>query len=118
TPSLPVPRFEHPVWPPDAPPATRQPDEYVYVEELPEAVTKVAPSYPDAARQAKIQGTVVVQALVGEDGRVKDIRIVTSIPDLDQGATECVRKWVFNRARTKGKPVGVWVAVPIRFSLH
>ena len=42
--------------------------EYVYVEELPEAITKVAPQYPDLAREASVDGTVMVQALVGKDG--------------------------------------------------
>src|SRR5262249_25406003 len=41
--------------------------EYVYVEELPEAVTKVPPAYPDEARRARVEGVVLVQALVIED---------------------------------------------------
>ena len=46
--------------------------DYVYVEELPEAITKVNPVYPDIAREAGVDGTVMVQALVGKDGKVKD----------------------------------------------
>jgi TonB family protein len=117
-PGLPVPHFEHPVWPPDAPPGTPQFGEYVYVEELPEAVTKVPPEYPPAARDAKIEGTVLLQALVGKDGRVSDTKIVKSIPGLDEAAAACVRQWVFKPARAKGEPVAVWVAVPVRFSLQ
>src|SRR3989442_14038308 len=52
--------------------------EYVYVEVLPEAVTKVAPPYPESARQARIEGTVMVQALVLEDGTVGECRVVRS----------------------------------------
>jgi TonB family protein len=55
-------------------------------EELPEAITKVAPTYPDIAREAGVDGTVMVQALVGKDGRVKDTRVVKSIPMLDAAA--------------------------------
>jgi len=92
--------------------------EYVYVEELPEAITKVAPLYPDLAREASVDGTVMVQALVGKDGRVRDTRVVKSIPMLDAAAVAAVRQWVFKPALSNNKPVAVWVAVPVKFTLH
>jgi protein TonB len=92
--------------------------EYVYVEELPEAITKVPPVYPDIAREANVDGTVMVQALVGKDGRVHDTRVVKSIPMLDNSAVDAVKQWVFKPALSNNKPVAVWVAVPVKFSLH
>jgi protein TonB len=92
--------------------------EYVYVEELPEAVTKVPPVYPDLARDAGVDGTVLVQALVGKDGRVKDTKVVKSIPMLDASAIAAVKQWVFKPALSNNKPVAVWVAVPVRFTLR
>jgi protein TonB len=92
--------------------------DYVYVEELPEAITKVMPTYPDIAREAGVDGQVVVQALVGKDGRVKDTRVVKSIPMLDKAAIDAVKQYVFKPALSNNKPVAVWVAIPIRFSLH
>jgi len=92
--------------------------EYVYVEELPEAVTKVPPVYPDMAREASVDGTVLVQALVGKDGKVKDTKVVKSIPMLDAAAVAAVKQWVFKPALSNNKPVAVWVAVPVRFTLH
>lgn len=92
--------------------------EYVYVEELPEAVTRVAPAYPDRARIAGLEGTVQVQALVGTDGRVHDVRVIKSIPGLDDAAMAAVRQWAFKPALAKSQPVAVWVAVPVKFSLH
>jgi protein TonB len=92
--------------------------EYVYVEELPEAVTKVPPVYPDLAREAGVDGTVLVQALVGKDGKVKDTKVVKSIPMLDANAVTAVKQWVFKPALSNNKPVAVWVAVPVKFSLH
>ena len=92
--------------------------EYVYVEELPEAVTKVSPQYPDIAREAGVDGQVMVQALVGKDGKVKDVRVVKSIPMLDAAAIAAVKQWVFKPALSNNKPVAVWVAVPVKFSLH
>lgn len=103
-----------------APPDSANPrfGDYVYVEELPEAIGKVPPKYPLVARKAGVDGTVLVQALVGRDGRVHDTRIVKSIPMLDTAAVEAVRQWTFKPALAKGKPVAVWVAVPVRFTLH
>jgi len=92
--------------------------EYVYVEELPEAVTKVPPSYPEEARESGVQGVVLVQVLVIEDGSVADWKIVNSIPLLDEAAVAAVLQWRFKPARTAGKPVAVWVAVPVHFGLH
>lgn len=100
---------------PDALPAL---GEYVYVEELPEAVEKVMPVYPAPARVSGVEGTVMVQALVGADGLVKDTRVVKSVPGLDDAAVTCVRQWRFKPGLSKGAPVAVWVAVPIKFSLH
>jgi protein TonB len=92
--------------------------DYVYVEELPEAVTRIPPNYPDMAREAGVDGTVMVQALVGKDGRVRDVRVVKSIPMLDDAAKAAVRQWVFKPALSTNKPVAVWVGVPVKFSLH
>ena len=96
----------------------RHDEEFPYVEEMPEALTKVAPSYPEAARQARIEGTVIVQARILEDGRVGATRVTRSIPELDDAALACVRQWRFRPALKDGKPVVVWVAVPVKFTLH
>lgn len=94
------------------------PGEYVPVEELPEAITKVAPIYPESASKQGVEGTVVINALVGKDGRVKDTRVITSIPLLDDAAMAAVRQLLFKPAMAKGAPVAVWVAVPVKFSRH
>jgi len=92
--------------------------EFVYVEELPEAITRVPPDYPEIARASGTEGTVMLQALVGKDGKVKDVRVVKSVPVLDDAAVKAVKQWVFKPALSNNKPVAVWVAVPVRFSLH
>jgi protein TonB len=103
-----------------APPSDEEPafGTYVYAEELPEVITKVNPVYPEMAREANVDGTVMVQALVGKDGKVHDVRVVKSIPLLDQSAQDAVRQWIFKPALANNKPVAVWVGVPVRFSLH
>ncbi len=92
--------------------------EYVYFEEMPEAITKVGPLYPDIAREAGVDGVVTVQALVGKDGKVKDTKVTKSVPMLDAAAVTAVRQWVFKPALSNNKPVAVWVAIPVRFNLH
>lgn len=87
--------------------------EFVYVEQFPEAVHKVLPEYPDAMRG--VEGTVMVQALVGASGLVQDTKIVKSVPSLDPLAVAAVRQWRFKPAMTAGKPVAVWVAIPVKF---
>jgi protein TonB len=94
------------------------PRDFVFVEELPEAIVRVAPSYPDSAREAGVEGTVMVSAHVCACGEVDDTRMVVSIPMLDSAAAGAVRQWMFKPALTGGEPVAVWVSVPIKFSLH
>jgi protein TonB len=81
--------------------------EYVYVEELPEVITRVSPVYPDLAREAGVDGS-----------KVKDTKVTKSIPMLDAAAIAAVKQWVFKPALSNNKPVAVWVAVPVKFTLH
>jgi TonB family protein len=83
--------------------------EDVWADELPEAIYKVLP-------EQRGDGVVMVQALVGSDGLVKDTRIVKSIPELNSFAIKAVREWRFKPAMTNGHPIAVWVAVPVRFT--
>jgi protein TonB len=94
------------------------PGDYVYVEELPESIERQAPKYPYKAREAGVGGTVMVQALIGRDGEVARTAIVESIPLLDQAAVQAVEQWRFRPARSNGKPVAIWVAVPVKFTLR
>jgi bla regulator protein blaR1 len=84
----------------------------------PTPIATPSPDYPAAAQQAGIEGTVVVKALVGRDGRVHDAVVTRSIPALDGAAVRSVRRWVFRPARAQGVPVQVWVAIPVAFRLH
>ena len=95
-----------------------KPDEYPFVEEIPQVVTKVAPIYPPDAAKAGIQGTVMLQVLVGKDGLVRQTRVMSSIPALDAAAETAVRQWVFKPALDNGKPIQVWVALPMKFTLR
>ncbi len=89
-----------------------------YVEVLPQAIEKVPPEYPRSARKDGVRGTVLILALVARDGTVADVRVKESIPALDAAAVNSVRRWKFRPATTNGKPVAVWVAIPVKFTLH
>lgn len=93
-------------------------DEYVQVDELPDAIQRIAPEYPDSARAHGVEGTVIVAALVCATGTIIDGYIVQSIPELDDAAEHAVRQWIFQPAMTNGLPIAVWVLIPIRFTLN
>lgn len=95
-----------------------QPGDVFLGDELPSVVSRVMPEYPQFARDAGVEGTVLVWALVGLGGQVEDTRVHRSIPMLDPAALEAVRKWRFTPALANRHPVRVWVAVPVRFRLH
>ena len=78
------------------------------------------PEYPSFARDAGVEGLVLVHALIGKDGRVvrAEVDAKHSIPMLNQTALEAAKRWVFTPATTNGHPVAVWYAIPFRFVLH
>jgi len=94
------------------------PTDFVAVEEQPVVITLPPPVYPELARQAQVDGTVLVLALVGKDGRVKDARIVEGHPMLNEAALDAVRRAIFRPALQQHRPVEVWVSIPMRFVLH
>jgi protein TonB len=108
-----------PPLPPAAEAATRNgepdPNAYTATDEAAEPVYTVRAEYPEIAKQSGVEGTVVVQALVGVDGHVRDTRIVRSIPMLNGAAQEAVKQWRFKPATTGGRPVAAWVSIPIPF---
>ena len=77
------------------------------------------PAYTDEAREAKVQGTVTLQVLVGADGRAAQIRILKGIGlGLDERAAEVIRTWKFIPARDAAqRPVPAWVTVETVFRL-
>jgi TonB family protein len=85
---------------------------------LPAVKQRVSAEYPEEARRAGAAGTVVVQALVGEDGGVRETAILTSIPAFDESAVRSVEQWRFKPATVDGQPLAVWVSIPVKFALH
>lgn len=94
--------------------------DFVIVDEYPALVSSPEVVYPDIAREAGVEGRVVVRMLVGRDGRVKDAVVDArhSVPMLDPAALAAARASVFTPALTNGHAVAVWVARPYEFRLH
>lgn len=91
--------------------------EFVYYEDEPVPITQPSPPYPEFAREAQIQGTVILHVLVGKDGRVKNVKVIRSVTGLNEAAVGAIKKWVFKPALSNNKPVAVWVEIPMKFSL-
>ena len=82
------------------------------------AVAKPAPVYPLTARQLKVTGKVVVEAVVSEAGVVSDVRPVTGNPILTKPALEAVRKWKFRPFEREGKAVAALVTLSFEFDTN
>jgi len=65
-----------------------------------------------------IIGDLHTAALVGKDGKVKDVKVMKGVEMLNDAAVKAVKQWIFKPALSNNKPVAVWVAVPVRFSLN
>jgi protein TonB len=70
------------------------------------------------AQAARVQGIVIVEATIGEDGHVINARILRSVPLLDQAAVEAVRQWQYTPTLLNGVPVPVIMTVTVNFSLR
>jgi protein TonB len=84
----------------------------------PEKVHHVVPAYPSIARSARVSGTVILEAVIAEDGRVQDVRVLRSIPLLDDAAADAVRQWRFTPTLLNGQPVRVLMTVTVSFALN
>jgi protein TonB len=87
---------------------------------LPVLVTKVNPQYTQQARDAHIEGTVLLDVVVQKDGTVGDVgveRSLDSVYGLDQQAVDAAKQWQFKPGTKDGEPVAVRVHVEINFTL-
>lgn len=84
----------------------------------PEKVRDVRPVYPQIAISGGVEGRVIIEAIIAVDGRVKDARILRSIPLLDRAALEAVNQWVFSPTLLNGVPVPVLITVSVDFKLR
>ncbi len=84
----------------------------------PRLVRRVEPDYPVLAREARVQGTVILEATTDVYGRVTGVRVLRSIPLLDEAAIAAVRQWVYEPLMINGRPRPVTFTVTVRFVLQ
>lgn len=101
---------------PDAPEPPETSDEALEPAVL---LSKVDPVYPEAARRAGVEGTVVLDAFVGRSGRVEEVQVLRGLPlGLSESAREAVRRWQYRPARGQAGPVASHKTVRIVFTLR
>jgi protein TonB len=81
----------------------------------PKKTRHVDPDYPKLARAAGIEGVVILEAIIDPTGRVQDVRVLRSIPFLDDAAVAAVERWEYEPTLLNGVPVPVVVTVTVRF---
>lgn len=94
--------------------------QYVGMKQAPALVNLVKPVYPETAKKKKLEGLVVVQVLIGTDGKVKDTKILKSDNEIfNNSALEAAKNSTFSAGIKKdGKPAEAWAAIPFRFKLN
>src|SRR5687767_3395406 len=101
---------------PDAPPPPTAVRVGGQIKE-PKKLKHVAPAYPDIAKQARVQGVVILECTISPQGKVTDVKILRGIPLLDAAATEAVKQWVYSPTLLNGVPVPVIMTVTVNFKL-
>lgn len=109
--------LEGPALAPPPPPKPAGPIRVSQLVQPPRKIVDVRPIYPEIARNARIDGTVVLEAIVDPAGRVDHLRVVKSVPLLDAAALDAVRQWRYTPSVLNGQPVAVLMTVTVRFTL-
>jgi protein TonB len=121
-PELDLPDFDDMVFGiPDAPPAA-EPDGPIQVGGdvvAPEKINAPQPQYTEIARKARIQGVVIVQAIIDKQGQVTNVKILKGLPmGLSEEAMAAIKRWTFKPATLNGKPVDVYYNLTVNFRLQ
>jgi protein TonB len=80
-------------------------------------IKKVTPNYPQLAKQARIQGSVVLQAEISKEGTIQNLQLISGHPMLAPAAIEAVKQWRYKPYLLNGEPVAVETQVVVNFSL-
>jgi TonB family protein len=81
----------------------------------PRKIAHVDPIYPPEAAAQNVRGAVIVEARIEPDGRVSRVRVLNSIPLLDQAALDAVRQWLFEPPMIDGQPVPIIMMLTVPF---
>jgi len=115
-------------YPNDAPPPPKDPNEAARIDtfysfdEPPHVIGSIAENivYPNIAKEAGIEGTIIVQSFIDNKGIVQKCVIMKGLPGtgLDEAAMDAIKKTKFIPAQQRDRNVGVWIAIPVTFKLN
>ena len=80
-------------------------------------ITQTRPLYPPLARQARIQGNVVLHAIIDKDGKVAQLEVISGHPLLVQAALDAVKQWRYKPTQLNGDPVEVDTTITVTFTM-
>ncbi len=80
-------------------------------------IRKIQPTYPPLARQARIQGSVLLQAEISKEGTIENLRLISGHPMLAPAAIEAVKQWRYKPYILNGEPVEVETQITVNFTL-
>ena len=103
--------------PPPPPPAPQAPVRLSSGMQAPRKIVSVDPVYPRVAQTARVEGVVILEATIDTRGRVLGVRVLRSVPLLDQAAVDAVRQWVYTPTLLNGVPVPIVMTVTVNFRL-
>lgn len=99
--------------------APKENKESLQYDEAPVVVKRVMPLYPENAKKDGVEGLVYVKIFITTEGKVSKAEVIKSVrADLDSSAVAAARQWTFQPAKVKGKPIAVWITLPIRYKLE
>jgi periplasmic protein TonB len=85
----------------------------------PEKISGPQPVYTEMARKARVQGVVIVEAIIDENGNVTNARVLKGLPmGLDKAAIDAVQRWKFKPATLQGRPVKVYYSLTVNFQVQ
>ena len=103
--------------PPPPPPPPQGPIHLSSGMQPPRRLVNVDPVYPRMAQVARVEGVVILEATIDAHGRVVDVRVLRSVPLLDQAAVDAVRQWIYTPTLLNGVPVPIVMTVTVNFKL-
>ena len=107
---------------PEGPPPSPEPEGPIQVGGDVLAPTKInapQPQYTEIARKARVQGVVIVQAIIDKQGNVTNVKILKGLPmGLGEAAVDAIKQWRFKPATLNGKPVAVYYNLTVNFRLQ
>ncbi len=105
---------------PPPPPDDKEAVDFFALETKPKTVKEIEPVYPDLARRGGVEGRVLVEVIIGFDGKVESAKIVGAEPEgfFEDAALAAAKQWVFTPAKQRDKPVRVRYQIPFRFQVR